>query len=55
MSRTDNMEGAGSFDTVQYCIDNSVPCFTFRMDSSKRVCVKGGGDIEFKKATNIYY
>ena len=36
------MEGAGSFDTVQYCIDNSVPCFTFKMDASKKVSVKWG-------------
>jgi len=43
------MEGAGLFDTVQYCIDNSVPCFTFRMDSSKRVCVKGGVILSLKK------
>lgn len=28
------------FDTIQYCIDNSVPCFTFPMDFHKRASVK---------------
>ena len=30
------------FDTVKYCIENSVPCFTFKMDASKKVSVKWG-------------
>lgn len=25
------------FNTVQYCIDNSIPCFTFKMDASKEL------------------
>lgn len=24
------------FNTIQYCIDNSIPCFTFKMDVSKK-------------------
>ena len=39
MSSIGNMS---AFDTVQYCIDNSVPCFTFKMDASKKVSVKWG-------------
>ncbi len=34
------MATSEAFDTVQYCIDNSVPCFTFKMDASKKVSVK---------------
>ena len=26
-----------TFNTIQYCINNSIPCFTFKMDSSKKV------------------
>ncbi len=31
-----------SFNTVQYCIDNNVPCFTFLMDSTKKINIKWG-------------
>ena len=24
------------FNTIQYCIDNSIPCFTFELNSSKK-------------------
>ena len=26
-----------AFNTIQYCIDNSIPCFTFKMDASKEL------------------
>lgn len=29
-----------AFNTIQYCIDRSIPCFTFAMDASKKVSVK---------------
>ena len=29
-----------TFNTIQYCINNSIPCFTFKMDSSKKVWKK---------------
>ncbi len=28
------------FNTVEYCINNNVPCFTFPMDSSKKISIK---------------
>jgi len=28
------------FDTVQYCIDNNVPCFTFGLNATKKVSVE---------------
>ena len=31
---------AMAFNTIQYCIDRSIPCFTFAMDASKKVSVK---------------
>lgn len=30
------------FNTVQYCIDNSIPCFTFAMNATKKITVKWG-------------
>jgi len=32
----DNMGEANTFDTIQYCIDNNIPSFTFSMNASKR-------------------
>ena len=26
-----------AFNTIQYCIDNSIPCFTFAMDDTKKL------------------
>ena len=46
MSSIDNMEsfvqdgGSGS-DTIKYCIENSIPCFTFKMSADKK-CYKEG-------------
>jgi hypothetical protein len=37
MSSIDKMT---AFNTIQYCIDNSIPCFTFFMDDTKKVSVK---------------
>lgn len=31
-----------AFNTIQYCIDNDVPCFTFPMDHTKRCTVRWG-------------
>ena len=28
------------FNTIQYCVDNNVPCFTFKMDATKKCTVK---------------
>lgn len=28
------------FNTVEYCINNSIPCFTFTMDATKKIAVK---------------
>lgn len=33
---------SSSFNTIQYCIDNKIPCFTFQMDSSKKCPIKWG-------------
>lgn len=33
---------AEHFNTVQYCLDNKIPCFTFPMDASKRTNVHWG-------------
>jgi P4 family phage/plasmid primase-like protien len=30
------MSAASSFNTIQYCIDNNIPCFTFTMDHTKK-------------------
>ena len=30
------------FNTVQYCMDNKIPCFTFPMDATKRTSVRWG-------------
>jgi hypothetical protein len=30
------------FNTVEYCIDNSIPCFTFKMDATKKTNIKWG-------------
>jgi Family of unknown function (DUF5906) len=30
------------FNTIQYCIDNLIPCFTFPMDASKKAAIKWG-------------
>lgn len=30
------------FNTVEYCINNSIPCFTFAMDATKKIAVKWG-------------
>ena len=38
MSTKDNM--TSEFNTVQYCIDNNIPCFTFPMDATKRVSIR---------------
>lgn len=29
-----------AFNTIQYCIDNSIQCFTFKMDSTKTCKIK---------------
>jgi P4 family phage/plasmid primase-like protien len=28
------------FNTIQYCVDNNVPCFTFKMDATKKCTIK---------------
>lgn len=33
MNSTNNMT---AFDTIQYCKDNSIPCFTLQMTADKR-------------------
>ena len=33
---------SNDFNTVQYCINNNIPCFTFVMDATKRLNVKWG-------------
>jgi hypothetical protein len=37
MSSTSKMT---QFNTVEYCINNSIPCFTFMMDATKKIAVK---------------
>jgi len=31
------MSKMSEFNTVQYCLNNNIPCFTFYMDSTKQV------------------
>ncbi len=40
MSSMDKM--TQQFNTVEYCIDNSIPCFTFKMDATKKTNIKWG-------------
>ena len=39
LNRTKMVE---QFNMIQYCIDNSIPCFSFAMDATKRTSVKWG-------------
>jgi P4 family phage/plasmid primase-like protien len=43
-----------SFNTIQFCIDNTIPCFTFQMDSTKKVYIKWNtiNNINFKSFIN---
>lgn len=45
------------FDTIQYCIDNNVPCCSFPMDSTKKLSVKWGYITQhnFKEYINTDY
>jgi hypothetical protein len=48
MSSIDNMESlvhGGSLDTIKYCIENSIPCFTFKMSADKQCYKKGWNKI----------
>ena len=40
MTIKNKMKQEAICDTVKYCIDNSIPCFSFPMDSSKKVNIK---------------
>ena len=33
------MVNENQFNTIQYCKDNSIPCFTFKMDASKKMYI----------------
>ena len=39
MSSSDRMS---VFNTLEYCIEQSIPCFTFKMDATKKMAVKWG-------------
>lgn len=42
---------SSDFNTVEYCINNNVPCFTFPMDSTKKTSIKWG-NININNFTN---
>ena len=41
MSSMDKM--TQHFNTLEYCINNSIPCFTFPMDATKKTNIKWSG------------
>lgn len=36
------MASATGFDTIEYCLENNIPCFSFKMDHSKRPGIQWG-------------